>query len=77
MHVLYVHSVYAWCPEKPEVGVRAFGTGVKDGCKPPYAFWESHPVLAEEQQMLLTIAPSLWLQTRGTTAAIEDRNVAS
>lgn len=58
MHVLYVHTVYVWCPQRPDEGVRAFGTEDKENCKPPRAFWEPHPVLVEEQQMLLATEPT-------------------
>lgn len=77
MHVLYVHSVYVWCPQRPDEGVRAFGTEVKENCKPPCAFWEPHPVLVEEQQMLLATEPTFWRHPRWIIAATEDRNIVN
>ena len=43
---MYVYYVHAWCPQRPEEGTRAPGTGVKDGCVLPCGYWELdlHPL---------------------------------
>ena len=37
---LSVHHMSAWCPGKPEEGIRFPRTGVTDGCKTPSVCWE-------------------------------------
>ena len=50
---MYVYHVCAWCLWRPEEGIRSPGTGVTDGCEPPYGYWESNLGPLEEQQVLL------------------------
>jgi hypothetical protein len=30
-----MHVYHAWCPGRPEEGVRSSGTGITSGCQPP------------------------------------------
>lgn len=47
---MYVHIAHACLvPRRPEEGVRHPGTGVTDGCKPPYRFQDSNRCPLEEQ----------------------------
>lgn len=57
---MYVHHVYAWCPEHSEEGVRLLRTGVMDDSEPPFECWKSSLGPLEEQQVLQTPEPSLW-----------------
>lgn len=35
---IYVHHVYAWCAERPDVGIRSLGTGITDSFELPYGY---------------------------------------
>ena len=35
---IYVHHLCAWCPKKPEEGIRCPGNGVIDDYKPPCGY---------------------------------------
>lgn len=48
-----VYYVHAWCPRRPEEGVRSPGTGVTGGCEPSCGCWQPHSPLQEELQVLL------------------------
>lgn len=32
VYVCFVHRMYAWCPQRPNEGVKIPGTGVAGGC---------------------------------------------
>ena len=42
------------CSRRPKEGTESPGTGVPDGCEPPYGFWELNLSPLEEQQVFLT-----------------------
>jgi hypothetical protein len=54
----YVHHVNAWCPWRPEDGIRIPGTGAKDSVIHVVA-WESNPDSLQEQLVFLTTEPPL------------------
>ena len=47
--------------QRPEEGTGFPRTGVTNGCEPPRGYWESNPGPLEEQPVLLTTEPSLYL----------------
>ena len=51
MSVLHVD---AWCPWRPEEGVRSTGTGIADGYGVPRRYREPNPGPLQEQQVFLT-----------------------
>ncbi|ERE84501.1 E3 ubiquitin-protein ligase [Cricetulus griseus] len=57
--IVSVQQLYAWYPRKPEKGIGYFGNGVIDSCELPCGCWESNPGPLQEQQVLLTMGPSL------------------
>lgn len=46
---MYVYHLCAWCPQMPQGGIKAPGTGVTDGCELPHGSWESNPDPQGEQ----------------------------
>jgi hypothetical protein len=56
-----VYHLYAWCPWRPEEGIRSPGTGVADDCEPLCGYWELNPGPFEEYTVFLTMDPSLQL----------------
>jgi hypothetical protein len=54
-----VYHICAWCPGKPEEGVRFSGTGVTDSCELACGCWKLNSGFLGEQPMLLTTEPSL------------------
>jgi hypothetical protein len=58
LHV-YLFNMYSWYPWKLKECIRWLGTGVTDGCEPPYRGWKSNPGPEEEQQVLLTTRSDL------------------
>lgn len=55
--------VHAWCPWRPEDGVRYPGTGVTDSCNRPWRCWGLNLVPLKEQPVILTTESSLQPQT--------------
>lgn len=55
---MFVHDMYAWCPQKPEEGA---GAGVADSCESPHGCWKWNLGSLEEQQVLLTDESSVQL----------------
>ena len=55
---LSVHHVYAVLSELAK-GVRSTETEVTDGCEQPHECWDPNLGPLQEQQVLLTIEPSL------------------
>lgn len=53
-----VHQVHAWCPQRPEGGVRSPGTGVR-GTVRHYVTTGNTPDALEEHPVLLTPEPPL------------------
>ena len=51
-----VYQVCAWCPQRPEEGIRSPGTGVKGGCKPPCECWELNLGPLKKQPVVLLTA---------------------
>lgn len=58
MYVYHVHTV----PLEARKSVRSHGTEVTYTCKPPCGYWDPNLNPRDEQQVLLTAKPSLWLQ---------------
>lgn len=56
MCLFSLHVLYIQCQRQLEEGVGSPGV---DGCKPPRGYWEAALGLLQEQQMLVTTAPSL------------------
>lgn len=54
-----MHCVYAGCPWRPEKGVGAPETGVRDGCESLCRCCELNLRLLEEQSVFLLDKPSL------------------
>lgn len=52
-------TTHIQCQRGPEKGIRSLGTGVTEGCRPPYGCWEPSPGLLQEPQLLLNPEPSL------------------
>lgn len=60
-----VYYVHAWCPRRPEEGVRSPGTGVTGGCEPPCGCWQPHSPLQELQVLWADELLSLsWLTSQ-------------
>lgn len=55
------HYVYAWYPWRSEEGTGYPGTGIMDSYESPCGCWESNSDPLQQQQVLLTTEPSLWL----------------
>lgn len=54
------HHLCSWCPQKPEEIIESSETRVVHWCELPWRFWVLKPLgLLQEQQMSLTIEPSL------------------
>ena len=56
-----VHHMCAWCPQKPEEGVRSPGTGGTDGCELLCGSWEWNADSLQEQQVILPVVGKLAL----------------
>ena len=54
---MYVHHVYAWCPQRPEDGVRSSGSGVTNDCETLWAL-ELNLAPLQEHCELLTNEPA-------------------
>jgi hypothetical protein len=54
-----VYHVHGWCLQKPEEGIKRFGTGGIGGCEPPHGDWELSSGPLEEQSVLLTTGAAL------------------
>lgn len=52
---IYVHHLCAWCPKKPEEGIRCSGTEVTGMC------WELKLGPLREEQLFSNPEPPLWL----------------
>lgn len=50
---MFVHDVYAWCPQKPEEDIKSPAVGVTDNCESPPGCWVSNLGPLEEQQVPL------------------------
>jgi hypothetical protein len=48
-----LHYVCAWCPWRPEEGVRFSESGVTDSSQPLCGCWDSNPGSLEDQLVLL------------------------
>ena len=53
-----VHHMHAWCPSRPEEGIRCPGTEVTDCWKQPCVCWDLNPGPLQKEQGLLTAEPS-------------------
>lgn len=49
---LSVRLLHAWCPQRPEEGIKPPDTGVIDDCEPSCRYWDSNPRPLKEQPVL-------------------------
>lgn len=54
-----VNHLCAWCPRRPEAGIRFSGTGIADGCYLLCEYWELNSEPLEERPVFLIAKPSL------------------
>lgn len=52
---MYMYYMYALSPQRAEEGTEFPGTGDTDGCNLPCGYWEPHPGLLKEYQVLLNL----------------------
>lgn len=54
---LSLHYLHIWCPLSPREDIRYSTTRVRDGCEPPWGFWELN-LGSLEYKLLITTEPS-------------------
>ena len=54
---MYNYVIQAWCPRRPEEGIRIPETRVTDGCEPPCGCWELNLSYGDVRAELLTAGP--------------------